>query len=70
MNELAGLAAGAVEVALAAGAADAEAYASEEAGREVRAHGGEIESLTAATQRGIGVRAWIGRRVGYAYGTD
>ncbi len=60
----------AVEGVLAAGAADAEAYASEDAGREVRAHGGEVESLTAATQRGIGVRAWIGARVGYAYGTD
>ena len=31
---------------------------------------GEVESLTAATQRGIGVRAWLGDRVGYAYGTD
>ena len=60
----------AVEAALAAGASDAEAYASEDAGREVRAHGGEVESLTAATKRGIGVRAWIGRRLGYAYGTD
>jgi PmbA protein len=60
----------AVERALAAGATDAEAYASEDAGREIRAHGGEIESLTVATQRGIGVRAWIGRQVGYAYGTD
>ena len=29
-----------------------------------------MESLTAATQRGIGVRAWLGGRVGYAYGTD
>ena len=60
----------AVERTLAAGATDAEAYAVEDAGREVRAHGGEVESLTAATQRGIGVRAWIGHRVGYAYGTD
>jgi PmbA protein len=60
----------AIEAALAAGAGDAEAYASEERGREVRVHGGEIESLTAATQRGIGVRAWIGGRVGYAFGTD
>jgi PmbA protein len=61
---------GAVEAALAAGASDAEAYASEAREREVRAHGGAIESLTAATQRGIGLRAWIGGRVGYAYGTD
>ncbi len=60
----------AVERALAAGASDAEAYASEDAGREIRAHGGEIESLTAATQRGLGVRAWIGHQVGYAFGTD
>ena len=36
----------------------------------MRVHGGEVESLTAATQSGIGVRAWIGHRVGYAYGTD
>lgn len=64
------LAARAVEATLAAGASDAEAYASASAGREVRVHGGAVESLTAATQRGIGVRAWIGRRAGYAYGTD
>ena len=60
----------AVEAATAAGASDAEAYAAEDSGREVRAHGGEIESFSAATQRGIGIRAWIGKRVGYAYGTD
>ncbi len=60
----------AVEATIAAGAGDAEAYAVEDSGREVRVHGGEVESLTAATQRGVGVRAWIGRRVGYAYGTD
>jgi PmbA protein len=55
---------------VAAGASDAEAYLSEDVEREVRAHGGEVESLTAATKRGIGVRAWVGNRVGYAYGTD
>jgi len=60
----------AVEAALAAGAGDAEAYAAQESGREVRVHDGEVESLTAATQRGIGMRAWIGGRVGYAFGTD
>ncbi len=59
-----------VEAALAGGAGASEAYASEEAGREVRVHGGQVESLTAATQRGVGVRAWIGGRVGYAFGTD
>jgi PmbA protein len=60
----------AVESALAAGAGEAEAYASRDSGREVRVHGGEVESLTAATQSGVGVRAWIGGRAGYAYGTD
>lgn len=60
----------AAAAALAAGADDAEAYASETVGREIRAHGGQVESLTAATQRGIGVRAWIGGRAGYAFGTD
>jgi PmbA protein len=60
----------ALESAIEAGAGDAEAYAVEEAGREVRVHGGELESLTVATERGVGVRAWIGRRVGFAFGTD
>ena len=55
---------------MANGASDAEAYATEEARREVRVYGEEVESLTAAAQRGIGIRAWIGDQVGYAYGTD
>jgi PmbA protein len=64
------LAGRAVDAALGAGASDAEAYATEASEREVRAHGGEVESLTAATQRGLGIRAWTGDRVGYAFGTD
>jgi PmbA protein len=60
----------AVEAALAEGAGDAEVYAQRQSGREVRVHGGEVESLTAATERGVGVRAWIGGRSGYAYGTE
>jgi PmbA protein len=67
---LAELAGRAVEAALSAGAGDAEAYAGDTARREVRAHASEIESLTAASRRGIGVRAWIGSRVGYCFGTD
>jgi len=70
LSELAEQAADAVERAIAAGAGDAEAYASEAENREVRVHGGEVESLTAATQRGLGLRVWIGRRVGYGFGTD
>jgi PmbA protein len=68
--ELSPAATRAVEAALAAGAGAAEAYASRDTGREVRVHAGEVESLTAATQTGIGIRAWDGNRVGYAYGTD
>jgi len=60
----------ALEATLGAGASEAEAYAVRDSGREVRAHGGEVESLTAATRTGVGVRAWIDHRVGYAYGTD
>jgi PmbA protein len=70
VSGLAELAASAVERALGAGAGDAEAYAAEAENREVRVHGGEIESLTAATQRGLGLRVWTGGRVGYGYGTD
>jgi PmbA protein len=70
LSELNDLAARAVEAAVGAGAEDAEAYVADEARREVRAHGGEVESLTAASQRGVGVRAWIGGRVGYGFGTD
>lgn len=70
MSELSAVAQRAVEATTGAGASDAEAYVSRESGREVRVHGGEVESLTAAGQTGVGVRAWIGRRVGYAYGTD
>jgi len=68
--ELSPAASRAVEATLGAGASAAEAYASRDTGREVRVHGGEVESLTAATQTGIGIRAWDGHRVGYAYGHD
>lgn len=70
MSELAEQAGRAVEQALAAGAGDAEAYASEAENREVRVHDGAVESLTAATQRGLGLRVWIGGRSGYGFGTD
>jgi PmbA protein len=70
LTELCATAGRAVEAALGAGARAAEADVSRDRGREVRVHGGEVESLTAATQSGIGIRAWIGGRVGYAYGTD
>lgn len=70
MSELGDSAAAGLRAALAAGAGEAESYATEIAEREVRAHGGEVESLTAATRRGLGLRVWIGHRVGYGFGTD
>ena len=70
MTELSAIAHRAVEAATGAGASDAEAYVQRESGRTVRVHGGEVESLTAAVQTGVGIRAWVGHRVGYAYGTD
>jgi PmbA protein len=60
----------AVEAATDGGASEAEAWAEGSRSREVRVHGGEVESLTEASGRGVGVRAWIGTRSGYAYGTD
>src|SRR5919198_5827507 len=68
--ELAKLAERAVDAALAAGAGDAEAYVQDSVGREIRVFEGEVESLTEAGERGLGIRCWIDHRVGYAYGTD
>jgi PmbA protein len=69
-DDLEALAARAVEAALAAGAGDAEGAAQDSVGREIRVFGGEVESLSAAGERGLGVRAWIEGRVGFAFGTD
>ena len=69
-DDLEALADRAVEAALGAGAGDAEAAAQDSVGREIRVFGGEVESLSAAGERGLGVRAWIDGRVGFAYGTD
>jgi PmbA protein len=60
----------AVEAALGAGATDADAWAEESTSRRVRVYAGEVESLSDAGGRGIGVRAFAGTRAGYAYGTD
>src|SRR3954471_10429832 len=68
--ELADIAQRAVESALTAGAGNAEAYVQDSVGREIRVFDGEVESLTDAGQRGLGVRCWIDHRSGYAYGTD
>ena len=60
----------AAEAATAAGASDAEAFAEEEQSRRIRVYQGEVESLSDAGGRGVGVRAFDGARWGYAYTTD
>ena len=69
-DELETIAQRALEAALAAGAGDAEAYVQDSVGREIRIFDGEVESLTEAGERGLGLRCWIDHRAGYAYGTE
>ena len=64
------LAAGAVDAALAAGAGEAEAWCEESVGREIRVYEGQVESLSDAGGRGLGLRAFVDGRSGYGYGTD
>ncbi len=55
------------------GAADdeqAEVYALESVRTEVRARGGEVDALTSASSRGVGVRVIVGGRMGYAWAAD
>lgn len=70
MAELESIAGRAVEAALAAGAGDAEAYVEDSTGFEAQVFEGEVESLTEAGERGLGLRVWIDGRAGYAYGVD
>src|SRR3954454_25175089 len=70
MRDLEDTARRAVEAATSAGASDAEAGSEGSRSREVRVHAGEVESLTEASGRGVGIRAWIEGRTGDAYGND
>ena len=60
----------AVDAATSAGAREAEAWAERSTERQIRVYDGRVESLTDATSKGVGVRAFIDGRVGYAHGTD
>ena len=60
----------AVELAEEAGATDSEAWVEEATSRRIRVYEGEVESLSDAGGRGVGVRAFVDGRSGYAYGTD
>jgi len=59
-----------VEAALAAGAGEAEAWCEQSSDRQIRVYDGAVESLSDAGGRGIGIRAFLGERSGYGYGTD
>jgi PmbA protein len=60
----------AVEAAMAAGADEADAWSEEAVSLTVRTYEGGVENLTEAGSRGVGVRAFVGGRSGYAYGSD
>ena len=60
----------AVQAALDAGADSAEAWAEETVSRHVRVYEGDVESLSDAGGRGLGLRAFEDGRSGYAYATD
>jgi PmbA protein len=49
---------------------EVEAYASAGKRTQVRVRNGEVEALTFADSRGLGVRVITGNRVGYAYAAD
>ena len=63
-------AAAALAAAEKVGATDAAAWAEERQGLEVRVYKEEVESLTDAGGRGLGLRVFVDGRAGYAYGTD
>jgi PmbA protein len=60
----------AVAISAAAKNEAVEAYAEESRRVEVQAHAGEVEGLTFAEARGVGVRLITGSRLGYAYAAD
>jgi len=68
--DLQAIAGRAVDAAVAAGAGDAEAWVERSTERQIRVYEENVESLTDATSAGVGVRAFIDGRVGYAFGTD
>jgi PmbA protein len=49
---------------------EVEAYAEETRRTSVRVRGGEVEALTSAESRGVGIRVIVEGRLGYAYGAD
>jgi len=59
-----------LEAASRAGAGDAEAFFAHGVELTVKAFDGEVESLTSAESRGVGVRVFDASRMGFAYSSD
>lgn len=59
-----------LEHASAGGAADVEAYFHHGSELTVKAFDGEVESLTSAEARGVGLRVFSDHRMGFAYTSD
>lgn len=59
-----------LERATAAGARDVEAYAERSTSRRIKVYRQEVEQLTAAQRRGVGVRVFLDGAVGHAYTSD
>lgn len=60
----------AIAAATDVGADQADAWCEESVSLTVRAYEGAVENLTQAGSRGVGVRAFVEGRSGYAYGSD
>ena len=66
MSDLEATARKAVEAALGAGASDAEAWVEEAVTRQIRVYEGNVESLTDAGSRGVGLRVFLDGQLGRA----
>lgn len=61
---------GVLERAAAAGAGDVEVYGEHSTSHRIKVYRQEVEQLTAAQRRGIGVRVFVDGAVGHAYTSD
>ena len=59
-----------IRQALKGGADQAEAWLERGRNGSVRVRDGEVEELTESTAKGVGLRVFIGGRLGFAYGSD
>lgn len=60
----------AIDLAGKMGAGEAELYYEETRQSEIKVYQGELESLASAYSRGIGIRTFVGEKMGFAYGSD